>query len=76
MASVAVFSTGSAPTCPRQAGREVKHERRAGARPLVRAPEQAEGESRASASTPYGGGLNLVALFIVITTAATLNAKG
>ena len=62
-----------------QAGQEVENEKEApGARPLVRAPAQAEGESiRIRLDTYVGMALsNLIALFIVITTAATLNAHG
>jgi Mn2+/Fe2+ NRAMP family transporter len=51
---------------------------RDGARPLLRAPEQAPGElSRIRWDTWIGMGLsNIVALFIVLTTAATLHAHG
>ena len=51
---------------------------RPGARPLVRAPEQAAAEfTRIRWDTYVGMALsNLVALFIVLTTAATLNAHG
>ena len=59
-----------------QAEEEVKE--RDGARPLARAPDQAEAEfHRIRWDTYVGMGLsNLVALFIVLTTAATLNAHG
>ncbi|GAC1571733.1 MAG: divalent metal cation transporter [Sphingomicrobium sp.] len=55
---------------------EVKEE--VGAIPLVRAPDQARSElKRIRIDTLVGMGLsNLVALFIIITTAATLNAHG
>ena len=62
-----------------QAAQEVEEEReRPGARPLLRAPEQAEGEfARIRLDTYVGMGFsNLIALFIVITTAATLHAHG
>jgi NRAMP (natural resistance-associated macrophage protein)-like metal ion transporter len=51
---------------------------RAGARPLYRAPEQAKGEFRRIREDTYIGMAlsNLVALFIMVTTAATLNAHG
>lgn len=62
-----------------QAGQEVEDEREmAGARPLLRAPEQAEDEfARIRLDTYVGMGFsNLIALFIVITTAATLHTHG
>jgi len=62
-----------------QAEEEVEDTKeRDGARPLERAPEQATAEfSRIRWDTYIGMGLsNLVALFIVVTTAATLNAHG
>ena len=62
-----------------QAEEEVEDvKERDGARPLSRAPEQAPAEfSRIRWDTYLGMGLsNVVALFIVLTTAATLNAKG
>jgi NRAMP (natural resistance-associated macrophage protein)-like metal ion transporter len=62
-----------------QAGQEVEATKEsAGARPLIRAPEQADDEfARIRIDTYIGMGIsNLVALFIVITTAATLNAHG
>ena len=62
-----------------QAEEEVEDlKERVGARPLERAPDQAPGEfSRIRWDTYVGMGLsNLVALFIVLTTAATLHAHG
>ncbi|MBV8767958.1 MAG: divalent metal cation transporter [Hyphomicrobiales bacterium] len=62
-----------------QASEEVEEiEESDGARPLKRAPEQAEPEfHRIRVDTYIGMALsNAVALFIVITTAATLNAHG
>jgi NRAMP (natural resistance-associated macrophage protein)-like metal ion transporter len=62
-----------------QAEEEVEEiKERDGARPLERAPEQAGVEfSRIRWDTYIGMGLsNLVALFIVLTTAATLHAHG
>ena len=62
-----------------QAEEEVEDEReRPGAKPLTRAPEQAAAEfHRIRVDTYLGMGLsNLVALFIMITAAATLNANG
>ena len=62
-----------------QAGEEVEETKeRAGARPLSRAPDQAPAEfGRIRWDTYIGMGIsNLVALFIVVTTAATLNARG
>jgi len=62
-----------------QAGQEVENEKEApGARPLLRAPEQADRESIRIRLDTYAGMAfsNLIALFIVITTAATLNAHG
>jgi Mn2+/Fe2+ NRAMP family transporter len=80
MAIVAVFGTTISPYLFFwQAGQEVEDTREgAGARPLTRAPEQARGEfARIRIDTYIGMGIsNLVALFIVITTAATLNASG
>ena len=61
------------------AGQEVEDTKEgAGARPLTRAPEQAPSEfARIRIDTYIGMAIsNLVALFIVITTAATLNASG
>jgi NRAMP (natural resistance-associated macrophage protein)-like metal ion transporter len=62
-----------------QAGQEVEDTKEEdGARPLIRAPEQAPEEfTRIRIDTYIGMAIsNLVALFIVITTAATLNASG
>jgi NRAMP (natural resistance-associated macrophage protein)-like metal ion transporter len=62
-----------------QSAAEVEEVReRDGAKPLVRAPRQARPElARIRLDTILGMGLsNLVALFIVITTAATLHAHG
>jgi NRAMP (natural resistance-associated macrophage protein)-like metal ion transporter len=62
-----------------QAEEEVEDEReRPGAKPLTRAPEQAAAEFRRIRIDTYVGmGLsNAVALFIMITAAATLNASG
>ena len=62
-----------------QAEEEVEEvKERAKAKPLARAPEQAASEfGRIRIDTYIGMGLsNLVALFIIITTAATLNAHG
>jgi NRAMP (natural resistance-associated macrophage protein)-like metal ion transporter len=62
-----------------QAEEEVEDTReRPGARPLQRAPEQAKEEfHRIRVDTYIGMGFsNLVALFIIVTTAATLNAHG
>jgi NRAMP (natural resistance-associated macrophage protein)-like metal ion transporter len=62
-----------------QAEEEVEEvKERAGAKPLIRAPEQAAAEfGRIRLDTYLGMGLsNLVALFIMITTAATLHAHG
>ena len=62
-----------------QAEEEVEEvKERVGAKPLGRAPEQASAEfSRIRWDTYVGMGLsNLVALFIVLTTAATLHAHG
>jgi NRAMP (natural resistance-associated macrophage protein)-like metal ion transporter len=80
MAVVAVLGTTISPYLFFwQAGQEVEDTKEgAGARPLTRAPEQARGEfARIRIDTYVGMGIsNLVALFIVITTAATLNAHG
>ena len=62
-----------------QAEEEVEEvKERDGAKPLSRAPSQAKAEfARIRVDTYLGMGLsNLVALFIIITTAATLNAHG
>jgi NRAMP (natural resistance-associated macrophage protein)-like metal ion transporter len=80
MAIVAVFGTTISPYLFFwQAEQEVEDTKEgAGARPLTRAPEQAHSElARIRIDTYFGMGVsNLVALFIVITTAATLHAKG
>jgi len=80
MAVVAVFGTTISPYLFFwQAGQEVEDTKESeGARPLTRAPQQARGEfARIRIDTYLGMGVsNLVALFIVITTAATLHAKG
>jgi len=62
-----------------QAEEEVEDAKeRHGAKPLMRAPEQAEGEfSRIRWDTALGMGFsNIIALFIMLTTATTLNARG
>ena len=62
-----------------QAEEEVEETKeRPGARPLSRAPEQATTEFRRIRWDTYiGMGIsNLIALFIIVTTAATLNARG
>ena len=62
-----------------QAEEEVEEvKERDGAKPLARSPRQAPAEfARIRMDTYLGMGLsNLVALFIIITTAATLNAHG
>ncbi|MGI4880808.1 MAG: NRAMP family divalent metal transporter, partial [Janthinobacterium lividum] len=62
-----------------QAEEEVEDvKERSGARPLLRAPEQAVSEfGRIRWDTCIGMALsNIVALFIILTTAATLNAHG
>ena len=62
-----------------QAEEEVEEvKERDGAKPLARAPTQAKPEfARIRLDTYLGMGLsNLVALFIIVTTAATLNAHG
>lgn len=80
MAIVAVFGTTISPYLFFwQAGQEVEDTKEeAGARPLIRAPNQAQAEfTRIRIDTYIGMAIsNLVALFIVITTAATLNASG
>src|SRR6202790_4306208 len=80
MAIVAVMGTTISPYLFFwQAGQEVEDTKEgAGARPLTRAPEQAPSEfTRIRIDTYIGMGIsNLVALFIVITAAATLNANG
>ena len=62
-----------------QAEQEVEDvKERPAAKPLERAPRQAEGEFRRIRLDTYVGMAlsNLVALFIIVTTAATLNAHG
>lgn len=62
-----------------QASQEAEDEHeRAGARPLIDAPEQAPGEMhRIRIDTYLGMGFsNLISLFIIVTAAATLNAHG
>ena len=80
MAIVAVLGTTISPYLFFwQAGQEVEDEKElAGARPLTRAPEQASGEfARIRIDTYIGMAIsNIIALFIVITTAATLHANG
>jgi Mn2+/Fe2+ NRAMP family transporter len=80
MAIVAVFGTTISPYLFFwQAGQEVEETKEdPDARPLVRAPRQAEGEfNRIRIDTYIGMGIsNFVALCIVVTTAAALNAKG
>jgi NRAMP (natural resistance-associated macrophage protein)-like metal ion transporter len=80
MAIVAVLGTTISPYLFFwQAGQEVEDTKEeAGARPLIRAPHQASGQfTRIRIDTYIGMAIsNLVALFIVITTAATLNASG
>ena len=80
MAIVAVFGTTISPYLFFwQAEQEVEDTKEGvGERPLTRAPEQARRQfARIRIDTCFGMGVsNLVALFIVITTAATLHAKG
>ena len=80
MAVVAVLGTTISPYLFFwQAEEEVEDEKeRPGARPLLRAPEQARSEFRRIRLDTYFGMAfsNLIALFIVITTAATLHAGG
>ena len=80
MAIVAVLGTTISPYLFFwQAEQEVEDDKvRPGSRPLIRAPEQARSEfARIRLDTLVGMALsNIVALFIVITTAATLNAHG
>jgi NRAMP (natural resistance-associated macrophage protein)-like metal ion transporter len=80
MAIVAVLGTTISPYLFFwQAETEVEDQKeREGALPLKRAPEQASTEfTRMRLDTYIGMALsNLIALFIVITTAATLHAKG
>jgi Mn2+/Fe2+ NRAMP family transporter len=80
MAIVAVLGTTISPYLFFwQAGQEAEDTKEAAAaRPLIRAPHQAGGEfTRIRIDTYIGMAIsNLVAIFIVITTAATLNANG
>jgi len=80
MAVVAVLGTTISPYLFFwQAGQEVEDEKeRPGARPLIRAPEQARSEFRRIRVDTYIGMAisNIIALFIVITTAATLHVHG
>ncbi len=77
---VAVFGTTISPYLFFwQAGEEVENEKEdPAAKPLIRAPEQAPVEmARMRIDTLVGMGFsNLIALFIMLTTAATLNAHG
>jgi len=80
MAIVAVLGTTISPYLFFwQAEQEVEDSKeRMGARPLIRAPEQAKTEfSRIRIDTYLGMAIsNVIAFFIVITTAATLHASG
>jgi NRAMP (natural resistance-associated macrophage protein)-like metal ion transporter len=80
MAVVAVLGTTISPYLFFwQAGQEVEDEKeRPGARPLIRAPEQARAEFvRIRIDTYLGMALsNVIAFFIVVTAAATLHAHG
>lgn len=80
MAVVAVLGTTISPYLFFwQAEQEVEDDKeRAGSRPLIRAPEQARSEfSRIRVDTYLGMALsNIIAFFIVITTATTLHAHG
>jgi NRAMP (natural resistance-associated macrophage protein)-like metal ion transporter len=77
---VAVFGTTISPYLFFwQAEEEVEDQQeKPGAEPLTQAPEQAPAEiRRIEIDTYFGMGIsNLVALFIVVTTAATLNVHG
>ncbi len=77
---VAVFGTTISPYLFFwQAGEEVENEKEdPTAKPLIRAPEQAPVEmARMQIDTLVGMGFsNIIALFIMLTTAATLNAHG
>ena len=69
----------SVPISSRQAGEEVEGEKEnPAARPLVKAPRQApRALARIQLDTIVGIGFsNIIALFIMLTTAATLNAHG
>jgi NRAMP (natural resistance-associated macrophage protein)-like metal ion transporter len=80
MAVVAVLGTTISPYLFFwQAGQEVEDDKaREGSRPLIRAPQQARGEfARIRLDTIVGMAIsNLIAFFIVVTTAATLNVHG
>ena len=80
MAVVAVLGTTISPYLFFwQAGQEVEDgKERDGAKPLVRAPEQAQNAfARIRIDTYVGMAIfNIIALFIVITTSATLHAHG
>ena len=77
---VAVFGTTISPYLFFwQAGEEVEDAKEdADAKPLIRAPQQAPAQmARMRLDTAVGMGFsNLIALFIMLTTAATLNAHG
>jgi Mn2+/Fe2+ NRAMP family transporter len=77
---VAVFGTTISPYLFFwQAAEEVEDEKEdRGAEPLIKAPQQAPRQlARIQIDTLVGMGLsNIVALFIILTTAATLNAHG
>ncbi|UAJ11282.1 NRAMP family divalent metal transporter [Glacieibacterium megasporae] len=77
---VAIFGTTISPYLFFwQAGEEVEDvKERPGARPLTRAPDQAAAEFQRIRWDTYIGMAvsNVVALFIILTTAATLNAHG
>jgi NRAMP (natural resistance-associated macrophage protein)-like metal ion transporter len=77
---VAVFGTTISPYLFFwQAGEEVEHEKEdPQAEPLIQAPQQARRQmARMQLDTIVGMGLsNIIALFIMLTTAATLNAHG
>ncbi|MGI4878942.1 MAG: NRAMP family divalent metal transporter, partial [Janthinobacterium lividum] len=77
---VAIFGTTISPYLFFwQAEEEVEEVReRTGARPLIRAPDQAFAEFRRIRWDTYLGMMfsNLVALFVILTAAATLNAHG
>ncbi len=77
---VAIFGTTISPYLFFwQAEEEVEEvKERTGARPLIRAPDQAFAEFKRIRWDTYLGMAfsNLVALFVIVTTAATLNAHG
>jgi NRAMP (natural resistance-associated macrophage protein)-like metal ion transporter len=80
VAIVALFGTTISPYLFFwQAGQEVEDDKeRYGSRPLIRAPEQAQGAFfRIRLDTYIGMAIsNLIAFFIVVTAAATLHVKG